>query len=242
MASVPHLPRPSPLPLPRLPVIVDAPLLANGDHLTQSEFHWRYERMPELKKAELIEGVVYMSSPVGCDFHAGHDLELHVWLGTYMAATLGVKAYANGTWILNEKNECQPDCFLCWEPEYGGRSRLEGKYREGAPELVAEVAASSQSIDLHTKKHVYQQQGVLEYLVWRVLERGLDWFFLRDGKYVPKLPDRNGVIKSEAFPGLWLDVPALLAQNLAAVLACLQRGLNSREHKALLRKLKNQQK
>jgi len=228
--------------LPRLPLVVDAPLLANGDHLSQAEFHWRYERMPGLKKAELIEGVVYMSSPVSCDFHAEHDLLLHVWLGTYKAATPGVKAYANGTWILDGKNECQPDSFLCWEPEFGGRSRLEDKYRRGAPELVTEVAASSQSIDLHTKKKVYQRQGVLEYLVWRVVEQELDWFFLCDGNYQAKPPDRNGVIKSEAFSGLWLDVEALLAQDLATVLACLQRGLKSREHKALLRKLKNQQK
>lgn len=242
MASVPHLPRHVPLALRPVPAFADAPLLANGDHLSQAEFHRRYERMPDLKKAELIEGVVYMAPPVGCDFHAEQDGLLHVWLGTYMAATPGVKMYVNGTWILDDKNECQPDSFLCWEPEFGGRSRLEGKYREGAPELVAEVAASSQSIDLHSKRKVYQRQGVLEYFVWRVLEQGADWFFLRDGKYEAKLPDGNGVIKSEAYPGLWLDAPALLAQNLAAVLACLQRGLKSREHKALLRKLKNQQK
>src|SRR5690242_11938134 len=107
MASVPHLPRPVPIARPRLPAILDAPPLANGDHLSQPEFHRRYERMTELRKAELIEGVVYMSPPVGCDFHAEQDGLLHVWLGVYLASTPGVKMYPNGTWILNDKNECQ---------------------------------------------------------------------------------------------------------------------------------------
>ena len=38
--------------------------LEHGDHLTREEFERRYEAMPHVRKAELIEGVVYMPSPV----------------------------------------------------------------------------------------------------------------------------------------------------------------------------------
>ena len=38
--------------------------LENGDRLTRKEFERRYALMSHVKKAELIEGVVYMSSPI----------------------------------------------------------------------------------------------------------------------------------------------------------------------------------
>jgi len=37
--------------------------LESGDHLTHEEFHRRYLERPDIKKAELVEGVVYVSSP-----------------------------------------------------------------------------------------------------------------------------------------------------------------------------------
>lgn len=36
------------------------PFLENGDKLTRYEFERRYNAMPNLKKAELIEGIVYL--------------------------------------------------------------------------------------------------------------------------------------------------------------------------------------
>ncbi len=114
-----------------------------------------------------------------------------------------------------------------------GRSRLtpEG-YLQGAPELVVEVAASSASIDLGTKKRVYRRNGVQEYLVWQVFDQHLDWFYLEEGVYQPLLADGEGVRRSWVFPGLWLAGPPLLQNDLAAVLEMLQAGLRSPEHQA----------
>lgn len=117
------------------------------------------------------------------------------------------------------------------DAEAGGRSRIStDDYVEGAPELVAEVAASSASYDLHAKLNVYRRNGVQEYIVWRPLDRALDWFVLRGGEYAPLVPNAEGVMESERFPGLRLPVAALLAGDVAAVLTELQRGLDSPAH------------
>jgi Uma2 family endonuclease len=103
---------------------------------------------------------------------------------------------------------------------------------------VIEIAASSASYDLHDKLRVYRRSGVEEYLVWRVLEREVDWFRLRDGTYARLEPDEAGVIRSEGFPGLWLAVPALLDGNLATVLGTLQEGLGAPEHATFVEQLR----
>jgi Uma2 family endonuclease len=161
-----------------------------------------------------------------------------VWLGTYEAATPGVEVSGNGTARLDLDNEFQPDALLLIDPARGGQAQIsDDDYVTGAPELVAEVAASSVSIDLNTKLNVYRRNGVREYVVWRVLNRALDWFVLRDDQYFRLDPDAEGVVRSEVFPGLWLDTAALLAGDLAAVLARLRQGLASPEHAAFVARL-----
>jgi len=49
---------------------VAEPLLEPGDQLSRDEFERRYERMPNVKKAEPIEGIVYRPSPVLAGNHA----------------------------------------------------------------------------------------------------------------------------------------------------------------------------
>jgi Uma2 family endonuclease len=88
--------------------------------------------------------------------------------------------------------------------------------------LVVEVAASSASYDLHDKKEAYRRAGVPEYVVWRVIDRAVDWFVLRDGVYIRLEPDAVGVIESVRLPSPRLSVPALLAGDRAALVATLQ--------------------
>lgn len=205
------------------------PPLESGDRLTRHEFEHRYSAMPHVKKAELIEGIVYMASPVRHRSHGKPHGRLMTWLGVYEAATLGIDLSDNGTVRLDADNEPQPDGLL--RIESGGTSTISSDdYIEDAPELVAEVAASSAANDLYDKKKVYRRNGVQEYIVWQSLENKLDWFSLQNGQYVSLTPDANGVIKSIVFPGLWLDVTALLAGNMTNVLNMLQQGLNSQEH------------
>jgi Uma2 family endonuclease len=214
------------------------PPLEPGDRLTRDEFERRYEAMPHLKKAELIEGVVYMPSPVRLQRHGQPHSDLVTWLGVYRAGTPGVQAGDNTTARLDMDNEPQPDAMLFVEPDRGGQVRIsDDDYVEGAPELVAEIASSSVSFDLHTKMHVYRRCGVKEYVVWRVLDRAIDWFVLDAGTYQPLAPDADGLLKSRIFPGLWLDAEALLTGDLARALARLHDGLATAEHQQFVNHL-----
>jgi Uma2 family endonuclease len=214
------------------------PPLENGDVLTRAEFERRYEAMPHLKKAELIEGVVHVPSPVRHRNHGRPHIHLANWLGHYEAGTPGVEAGAESTVRLDLDNEPQPDALLFIDPACGGQAHIDADdYITGAPELVAEVASSSVSYDLHVKLRVYRRNGVREYIVWRVLDREIDWFVLRAGQYEPMPRDAEGFYRSEVFPGLWLDSAALLRGDLATVLAVVQRGLASPEHAAFVARL-----
>ncbi len=214
------------------------PPLESGDHLTRHEFERRYTAMPQIQKAELIEGVVYVASPLRFRSHGKPHAQLITWLGTYQISSPGVELADNSTVRLDLDNEPQPDVVLLIDEKFGGQAHIsDDDYIEGAPELVAEVAASSASNDLHDKKRAYQRNGVQEYIVWQILENKLNWFSLQNGEYLP-IADTNGVIKSLVFPGLWLDLPALLTGDMIKVLAVLQQGLNSTEHAAFMEREK----
>ncbi len=214
------------------------PHLESGDRLNRLEFERRYHAMPNLKKAELIEGVVYVASPLRFEPHAEPHANLMIWLGNYKVATPGVRLGDNPTVRLDIDNEPQPDAILLIDAACGGQSHLDADgYVEGAPELVAEVAASSATKDLYDKKRAYRRNGIQEYIVWQVFESAVSWFGLKDGEYVALIPDTAGVIQSQVFPGLWLDVSALVTGNMPQVLAVLQQGLNSREHQTFVQQL-----
>lgn len=209
---------------PRRPRVV----LENGDHLTTTEFLRRFEALPEIKKVELIEGKVHMFPPLSAEHHAEPDSLFHLWLGYYAAYTPGVKCYANPTLIFDAINSPQPDSVLCTTPRRGHHVWLNAKgYLCGRPELICEVSASSASIDLHEKQHVYLRHGVQEYLVWIVGERRVRWFRLDEDRYV-ELKGRSGILVSRVFPKLALDVKALLKLDGAKVLATLQRHLSGK--------------
>ena len=214
------------------------PPLEAGDRLTRPEFERRYEAMPHVKQAELIEGVVYMPSPVRHTSHSRPHAQIIAWSGLYCATTPGVDLGDNASVRLDLENEPQPDALLRLDPAAGGTSRISADdYIEGAPELIVEIAASSASYDLHDKLRVYRRSGVQEYLVWQVNDRRLDWFYLHEGQYVPLPADSQGVVRSRVFPGLQLAVPALLAGDLATVLAVLQQGCQRAEHAAFVERL-----
>jgi Uma2 family endonuclease len=214
------------------------PPLENGDRLTRAEFERRYDAMPELKKAELIEGEVRMPSPVRHKGHSSPHSRLVTWLGMYETDTAGVESGDNGTIRLDLDNEPQPDAFLIILPERGGQARISADdYIEGAPELVAEVASSSVSVDLGKKLNAYRRNGVQEYVVWRVLDRQVDWFINREGQFDRLAPAADGILRSTVFPGLWLDPGALVRGDKQTVKRILEQGLSSPEHAAFVARL-----
>ncbi|MBI2760889.1 MAG: Uma2 family endonuclease [Chloroflexi bacterium] len=197
--------------------------LESGDRLTRAEFHRRYCARPDIKKAELVEGVVYVPSPARFYRHSLPHTLTHWWLNGYAERTPDVQVGLDATIYLDADNEVQPDAFLFRMPAAGGQIRMtDNDYLEGAPELVVEIAASSASYDLHDKMHAYRRNGVLEYIVWRTLDAAIDWFRLVEGVYVRTEPDEQGMIESTVFPGLRLDVPAMLAGDRTRILAALR--------------------
>jgi hypothetical protein len=214
------------------------PPLENGDRLSRIEFERRYAAMPEDCKAELIEGIVYMAAALRFRSHGQPHSHLNAWLATYQIFTPGVAIADAATVKLDDQNEPQPDIALLIAPDAGGQTTLsDDDYIEGAPELLAEISASTVSLDLGAKKTAYQRNGVQEYIVWRVLDGAIDWFYLDNGTYVDLPPDDDGIIRSRQFPGLWLDRAALLQGAMQTVIAMLQTGLASEAHQTFCQSL-----
>ncbi len=212
--------------------------LENGAHLSASEFLRRYEAMPEVKKAELIGGIVYMASPVRADQHGDPDSLMQGWLCAYAIATPGVKSTTNSTVRLGADDVPQPDGALRILPEYGGRVRLDAKgYLQGGPDLVVEVAASSASVDTHEKLLAYRRAGVAEYIVYRTEDDAVDWWVLAEDEYRPVPADEKGILRSKVFPGLWLGIEALVGGDGLKMMAILQKGLQSKDHAAFVSEL-----
>jgi Uma2 family endonuclease len=215
------------------------PPLQPGDKLTRAEFERRYDATPNLKKAELIEGVVYMPPPVAQEGHSSEHFDIITILGIYRIATPGIEGGDNGSLRLDLDNMPQPDAYLVIRTDLWGQSRIvSGGYVQGAPELVAEVAASSVSYDLHQKLNVYRRNGIQEYIVWRVYDAQIDWFTLKEGRYDGLTPGGDGIYRSVVFPGLWLAPTAMVNRNVAQVSSALQQGIASPEHGRFVERLK----
>jgi Uma2 family endonuclease len=203
--------------------------LRNGDCMTQKEFHQTYLQLPGDVKAELIGGIVYVAEPLGQD-HGSSDMQLGSVFDAYRASTPGVQACHNATVILGREDEVQPDLFLRILPGFHGQSKntRKGTYVKGPPELVAEIAYSSRSIDLHVKRQRYVSGGVIEYIVVCLQPMEVHWFdLLNDSELIA---DREGVFRSSVFPGLWIHGAGLLQLDYRLVMDVLNRGLSSPEH------------
>ncbi|MFO0864407.1 MAG: Uma2 family endonuclease [Gemmataceae bacterium] len=218
------------------PAPVRPPLLQNGDHLTAMEFERRYSAMPNVK-AELIEGIVYMASPIRARHHGKPHSHMIRWLGNYSVETPGVECFSDSTVRLRDDNVPQPDVVLMIDLPDLGRAKVGADgYIEGGPELVVEVAASTVSYDLHQKMRAYRENEVREYIAWRVEDDEIDWFVLRDGQYV-RLDQTNGIFRSSVFPGLWLNAKALLEGDYKRFDATFREGVASPEHRAFVERL-----
>jgi Uma2 family endonuclease len=214
----------------------EIPPLRAGDRLTRAEFERRWDAMPEVKKAELIDGVVY--TPALTRDHGVPHFDLIGWLWMYRMLTRGTEGADNASIRFDDDNMPQPDALLRIVESLGGHSRVTSdRYFEGGPELIVEGANTTADEDLGPKRDLYRKFGVQEYIVWRVGDRALDWFVLRNKLYWPLAPGSDGIVRSEVFPGLWLDSAALIAGDAARVLAVAQQGHGSPEHTAFVQEL-----
>ncbi len=206
--------------------------LHSGDRMSREEFHRMYVQMPEDFKAELIGGIVYVASPLKQP-HGDTHTRLNTIFDVYRGNTPGLQVCDNTTVMLGTEDEVQPDLYLRILPEYGGQSKdTDDEYVEGAPELVAEIAHSSRSIDLHFKRERYARAGVLEYIVICLEPKDFRWFDLRNGQEFTA--DTEGVFQSLVFPGLWIHDEAVLQLDYQRALDVLNQGLAKAEHQSFV--------
>ena len=209
--------------------------LRPGQRLTRTEFLRRWESRPDVKFAELIDGVVYMPSPQTTD-HGTREFDINGLLWTYVAHTPGCEGGNQSTWLMLQSAP-QPDAYLWISPQCGGQSGIRGQYHTGAPELISETCFSSADYDLGVKKRLYETAGVQEYVAVIIEDKEVRWHRLVKGAYQLRQPTSKGVFRSEVFPGLWVDERALWKRDAAGLLATLERGLKSPEHRAFVKAL-----
>ena len=221
-----------------MPVQVLTPPLCEGEHLTREEFMRRWEAMPDLKFAELIDGIVHMPSPISrihCDFHS----RISKWIWTFESATPGCTLLTAGTWLMSEDSAPQPDLAFCILSERGGQSWIEGEYSAGAPELIVEISYTTGARDSGIKQRLYERSGVLEYIIVKPQKRQIVWNELVEVKYREMQPGADGLLRSRAFPGLWLNAEALWNNDRTSLSTAIQQGTSTPEHAEFLRKPAN---
>jgi Uma2 family endonuclease len=205
------------------------PGLVTGERMIVEEFLRRWEELPGLKNAELIDGVVHVPSPVSRE-HGSLDTLMHLWLAYYAQATPGCRAGNNSTWLMLESAP-QPDAFLRILPAHGGQSGDGKLYCTGAPELAVEICITTTEVDFGPKLALYQRAGVREYITVEMFGQRIVWRILKDSVYVDLETSSDGILRSQVFPGLWLDVAAFWADDGAKLLAVLNSGLSADVHR-----------
>ena len=218
------------------PTNAGLPSLVNGQRIDQATFHARYEAMPRGTRAELINGVVFMPSPVG-PLHGRATVPALVWLSYYEENTPGVEVLENTSNALGPKSEPQPDATLRILTECGGRTRAERRFLRGVPELVVEVSHTTRYHDLGPKLDDYERAGVQEYIVRALEPDEVLWHVLENGQLQCVSPGADGLYRSRVFPGLWLDPQALLARDTRRLRAVLDQGFATPEHAAFVARL-----
>jgi Uma2 family endonuclease len=214
-------------------------LLATGDRMDQPTFHRLYSQTPPGFKAELVEGAVYVASPVS-SHHSIPHARIMLWLGLYELATPSTIVCDNGTLVMNDANELQPDAMLLLNSSVGGGCALADGYVRGVPELVVEVSHTTESLDRVSKRRVYESLGVAEYLVVLVASQSVEWWSQTANGFVALKADRNGRFKSKAFPGLWLTPSGIVDASTQQLANTLHEGLASPDHARFVAKLARQ--
>lgn len=206
--------------------VPDPAAICHGDRMSREEFLDRWDREPWLKKAELIEGSVYLPLRPS-ESHAVCEGLTCFWLGYYAGLAPGCRHLSNATWLMTRHSVPQPDQSLC-QIGPGARSRVENGLRSGVPELAVEVCDSRRSYDLGVKLRMYGTAGVPEYLALIIEQRRIEWRVLEGGQYRMLKRHRDGMLRSRIFPGLWLDIEAFWREDRGGLRAAVDRGVPSR--------------
>ncbi len=214
---------------------IDWSQLSEGMPLSRAEF----DQLGECRGLERLNGRLCL--PPAAFRHRDHGQPhaiLAFWATSYIASTSGIEISVASTVKMDADNDPEPDLSLFRTKSFGGRVILDPEgYLVGAPELAAEVSASTTYKDLTVKYKLYQKHGVNEYIVWNTEVGKFDWFELHDGRYQLRPTPEDGIYRSSVFPGLWLDYQSLQAFDYQGVLATLQSGFATPEHAKFVQQL-----
>ena len=212
-----------------------------GDRLSRAEFVSAGQSDPDRYQfAERIDGRLVMNAAsVRREGHGRPNSRIVGLLVAYEVETPGVEVGDNSTAQIDDDHDPQPDAYLLVLPEYGGQVEFtESDFIRNAPEMIVEIAGHSLATDLGRKKAIYEADGCREYLVWATDERRFYCFRNGTGGFEEVSGGtHDGVFRSVVFPGLWIDMKALLADDLRAAMTTLRRGLESTEHAAFASEL-----
>jgi len=192
----------------------------NGDRMSLQEFFSVWEQIPNLKRAELIDGVVHLPSPVSYP-HAAYQGLLAFWLGAYAAAVDDSFEVLTEGSLQIIGNSPQPDIAL------HRRSNPTPLYNQSTPLLIIEGTYTSRSIDLGPKLDLYRRAKVPESICVLLAEERVEWRVLEGETYRLLPPTPNGILQSHTQSGLWLDTTAIFPPDRKRLLATIQQGVPS---------------
>lgn len=102
---------------------------------------------------------------------------------------------------------------------------------EGPPNFVLDVFESDEMDEYEARKKVFEKFGVTEYVAVELAdELRLHWNRHNGHSFEDAVPNRQGLIKSQALPGLWVPVQALANRDWWSILSAIERGVTRLGH------------
>lgn len=181
-----------------------------------------FDVIPEDCKADVIDGVVYLSPPQTIE---ENDLVswLCIALGTFVEELhLGLVTINKVAYRLDDANGPEPDVAFI-RAQRGDVIRR--AYVDGPPDLAVEIVSpESVDRDYELKRRLYERFGVGEYWIIDPDESTALFLILESGAYVEASLDGT-IFHSRVLPGLTLDTRWLWQRPLPATLPIVRAML-----------------
>lgn len=178
--------------------------MANLKLLYPAPFTYQeYEKLPEDVRLEIIDGVVYDMAASPVVKHQKIVIKLATFVERFFSGKPCTPFVAPLDVVLDDINVVEPDIFVVCD-----ESKITEKNIKGAPDLIIEVLSPSNIIkDRRTKKWLYEQHGVKEFIIISPMEESAERYWLVDGKYgLPELFNWDESFYSKLFPELYFDL------------------------------------
>ena len=205
------------------------PKRAADDLVTVDEF---YSLVPDGRKADLIDGVIYMASP---DSHRANKLTGFVYrlLQEFLEARGigGDVVFSRYAFRLSEFSAPEPDVAYVRSERVG---LMEEGGMRGGPDIAVEVVSrESRRRDYDDKRRLYEEAAIPEYWIIDPIQERVEFLVLEEGRYQLVPLEENRLFRSRALPGFWIDVDWLLADPLPPATRCIEEILGGKQQGAV---------